>query len=158
MHVHGRSDLLRGRGKQVPPKLGGTQHYFQALWQYRGMSSLTTVLRIKLIEVLYVPWVWHWFSLLCSQVDTSRPTHLGYPEGTFPAGGKFVHALPVKHPSEDQIIHLELFASHEPLVVASERLLVACIFNSILPSSLIDKVDILTPELVLRGFVVCLDM
>jgi hypothetical protein len=122
------------------------------------MSSLTTVLRIKLTEVLYVPWVWHWFSLFCSQADTSRPAHLGYPEGTFPAGGKFVHALPVKHPSEDQIIHLELFASHEPLVVASERLPVACIFNSILPSSLIDKVDILTPELVLRGFVVCLDM
>jgi hypothetical protein len=82
---------------------------------------------------------------------------LGYPEGTFPAGGKFVHALSVKHPSEDQIIHLELFASHEPLVVAPERLPVACIFNSRLPSSLIDQVDILTPELVLRGFVICLD-
>jgi hypothetical protein len=33
-------------------------------------------------------------------------------------GGEFVHALPAKHPPEDQIIHLELPASREPLVVA----------------------------------------
>jgi hypothetical protein len=83
---------------------------------------------------------------------------LGYPEGTFPAGGKLVHPLSVKHPPEDQIIHLELSASHEPLVVTPERLPVVCIFNSRLSSSLVDQVDILTPELVLRGFIVCLDM
>jgi hypothetical protein len=82
---------------------------------------------------------------------------LGYPEGTFLAGGKFVHALLVKHPLEDQIIHLELSALHEPLVVAPERLPVACIFNSRLSSSLIDQVDILMPELILHGFVICLD-
>jgi hypothetical protein len=64
--------------------------------------------------------------------------YLGYPEGTFPAGGKLVHALPVKHPPEHQIIHFELSASHEPLMVTLERLLVACIFNNRLPSSLID--------------------
>jgi hypothetical protein len=121
------------------------------------MSSLAAVRRIKLMEVLYVPWVWHWFSLLHSQADTSRSAHLGYPEGTFPAGGKLVHSLPIKHSPEDQIIHLGLSASHEQLVVASERLPVACIFNSRLSSSLIDQVDIITPELVLRGFIVCLD-
>jgi hypothetical protein len=99
-----------------------------------------------------------WFSLLRCQADASRSTHLGYPVGTFPAGGKFVHALPTKHPLEDQIIHLELPASYEPLVVAPERLSVACIFNSSSPSLLVDQVDILTPELVLRGFVICLDM
>jgi hypothetical protein len=65
------------------------------------MSSLATVLRIKLMEVLYVPWMWHWFSLLRSQADRSKPAHLSYPEGTFPTGGKFVHALPIKHPPED---------------------------------------------------------
>jgi hypothetical protein len=122
-----------------------------------GMSSLATVLSIKLVNVLYVPWAWHWFSLLRSQADTSRSAHLGYPEGTFPARGKFVHALPVKHSPEDQIIHLELFASHEPLVVAPELQPVACIFNSRLPSSLIDQVDILMPKLVLHGFIICLD-
>jgi hypothetical protein len=82
------------------------------------MSSLATALRIKLSEVLYVPWPWHWFSLLRSQVDTSRLAHLGYPEGTFPAREKFIHAHPIKHPPKDQIIHLELSTSHEPLVVA----------------------------------------
>jgi hypothetical protein len=120
------------------------------------MSILATVLRIKFTEVLYVSWARHWFSLLRYQADASRSAHLGYPVGTFPAGEKFVHALPTKHPSEDQIIHLELPALHEPMVVAPERLPAACIFNSSLPSSLIDQVDILTSELVLRGFVTCL--
>jgi hypothetical protein len=119
--------------------------------------SLATALRIKLTEVLYVPRAWHRFSLLRSQADTSRSAHLGYLEGTFPIGGKFVHALSVKHLPEDQIIHLELPASHEPLVVAPEHLPVAYIFNSTLPSLLMDQVDILTPELVLRGFIVCLN-
>jgi hypothetical protein len=46
---------------------------------------------------------------------------------------------------------------HEPLLVAFECLAVLCIFDSRLPSSLIDEIDIFTPELVLRDFVVCLD-
>jgi hypothetical protein len=107
------------------------------------------------MEVLYVPCVRHWFSLRY-QADASRLAYLGYLVGTFPAWGMFVHALPTKHPPEDQIIHLELSALHEPLVVAPERLPVAYIFNSSLPSLLVDQVDILTSELVLRGFVVCL--
>jgi hypothetical protein len=85
------------------------------------------------------------------QVDT-----LGLPNRDLPNRGKFVHALPAKHPPEDQIIHLEVPASHEPLVVAPERLPVVCIFNSSLPYSLVDQIDILTPELVLRGFIICL--
>jgi hypothetical protein len=107
--------------------------------------------------VLYVPWAWHWFSLLRCQADTSRSAHLGYPVGTFPAGGKFVHALPAKHPPENQIIHLELPVLHKPLVVAPKRLPVACIFNSSLSFLLIDQVDILTPELVQRDFIICLN-
>jgi hypothetical protein len=59
-------------------------------------------------------------------------------EVTFLAEGKLIHALPVKHPSEHQIIHLELSTSNELLMVALEHLPVACIFNSRLPSSLID--------------------
>jgi hypothetical protein len=81
---------------------------------------------------------------------------VGLPGRDHLAGGKFVHALPTKHPPEDQIIHLGFPASHEPLVVVPERQPIACIFNSSLPSSLIDQVDILTSELVLHGFVVCL--
>jgi hypothetical protein len=122
------------------------------------MSSLATALRIKLTDVLYVSSAWHWFSLLHCQVNASRSAHLGYPVGTFHAGEKFGHALPAKHPFEDQIIHLELPASHELLMVAPECLPVACIFNSRLPSSLIDQVNILTLELVLHDFIVCLYM
>jgi hypothetical protein len=105
--------------------------------------------------VFYVPWAWHWFSLLSSKANASRSAHLHYPEGTFPTWGKFVHALPIKHPPEDKIIHLELSAPHKPLMVMPERLQISCIFNSRLSSSLVDQVDIIMPELVLRGFIVC---
>jgi hypothetical protein len=53
---------------------------------------------------------------------------------------------------------LELSAPHEPLMIASERLTVPYIFNSRLSYSLIDEVEVITPELVLRGFIVYLDM
>jgi hypothetical protein len=72
------------------------------------MSGLTIVLSIKVTEVLYVPWAWHWFSILRSQADAFRLAYLGYSEGTFPVGGKLVHALPVKDPLKHQIIHLVL--------------------------------------------------
>jgi hypothetical protein len=81
---------------------------------------------------------------------------LELPDSDLPNRGKVYHALPAKHPPEDLIIYLDLPASHEPLVVVPECLSVACIFNSSLPSSLVDQVDILTPELILHGFVVCL--
>jgi hypothetical protein len=49
-----------------------------------------------------------------------------------------------KYALEHQIIHLELPTMQKSL-------------ESCLPSSFIDKVDIITLELVLRGFVVCLN-
>jgi hypothetical protein len=59
--------------------------------------------------------------------------------------------------STQQIIHLELSAMHELLLVALECLAVPCIFNHKLPSSFTDKVDIFVLEMVLRGFIVCLN-
>jgi hypothetical protein len=76
---------------------------------------------------------------------------LGYPERTLV--GSFLS----EHTPEHQIIHLELSATHEPLMVAPERLVVPHIFNSRLPSLLINEVNVITMELVLRGFVICLD-
>jgi hypothetical protein len=46
---------------------------------------------------------------------------------------------------------------HEPLVIVLERLMVPCISESCLPSSLVDKVNIIIVELVLRSFIICLD-
>jgi hypothetical protein len=82
---------------------------------------------------------------------------LGHTEGDLPAGGELVSSFSSEHPSEHQIVHLELSAAYEPLLAVLECMAVSCIFNSRLSSSFIDKVDILTPELVLCGFVVCLD-
>jgi hypothetical protein len=46
---------------------------------------------------------------------------------------------------------------HEPLMIASKHLTVLCVSKRCLPSLLIDEVDIITSELVLRCFVVYLD-
>jgi hypothetical protein len=81
---------------------------------------------------------------------------LCYSKGSLSAGGEFVSNLSCEHPPEHQIIHLELSAMHEPLAIAPEHLVVSCILNSRLSSLLINEVDIFTPELVLRGFVVYL--
>jgi hypothetical protein len=62
-----------------------------------------------------------------------------------------------EYASKHQVTHLELPASHEPLAIAPELLTVPCISESCLASSLVDEVDVITSELVLRGFVVCLD-
>jgi hypothetical protein len=73
-------------------------------------------------------------------------------------GGELVCAFMGEYVSEHQIVHLELPTMHGPLVIALEHLTVSCILESCLPSSLIDKDDIIMLELVLGGFVVCLDM
>jgi hypothetical protein len=124
---------------------------------YTRRGDLTAILRIKLPEVLYVLWIRQWFSILRSQADTSRATDLGHSEGALPVEGELVSTLSGEHPPEHRIIHLELSATHEPLLVAFECLVVPCIFDSRLPSFLIDEVDIFMLELVLRGFIVCLD-
>jgi hypothetical protein len=59
---------------------------------------------------------------------------------------------------EHQIVHLELPTMHKPLVIALERLVVPCILKSCLPSCFVNQVDIITLELVLHDFIVCLDM
>jgi hypothetical protein len=59
---------------------------------------------------------------------------------------------------EQQIIHPELPAMHKLLMIALKRLVIPCILESCLPSSFINKVDIITPELVLHDFVIFLNM
>jgi hypothetical protein len=107
--------------------------------------------------MLYVPWIWQWCSILRSQADACRAADLCHPDKTLPTGGELVCAFTGEYASEHQIIHLELATMHELLVIAPERLTVPCILESCLPSLLVDEVDIITPELVLRGFVVCLN-
>jgi hypothetical protein len=107
--------------------------------------------------VLYVAWIWQCCSILCSQADTSRAADLCHLEWTLPAGGELVFTFTGEYAPEQQIIHLELPTMYEPLVIASERLMVLCILESLLPSLLIDEVDIIMSELVLCDFIVCLD-
>jgi hypothetical protein len=46
---------------------------------------------------------------------------------------------------------------HKPVVIALEHLMVPCISKSCLPLLFVDEVDIITPELILHDFIVCLD-
>jgi hypothetical protein len=46
---------------------------------------------------------------------------------------------------------------HELLVVAPEWLMVSYVLDSCLPSSRVDEVNVTSSELVLRGFVICLE-
>jgi hypothetical protein len=107
--------------------------------------------------VLYVLWICQWCSILHSQANAFGAADLGHSEGTFPTGGELVHSLTGKNAPKHQIVHLELPTTHEPLVIAPERLTVPCVSKSCLPSLLVDEVDIIMPKLVLRGFVLCLD-
>jgi hypothetical protein len=107
-----------------------------------GKSDPIIVLRVKLIEVMYVPRIWRWCSILRSQEDASRATDLGHPEGTFPVEGEFICAFTGEYASEHQVAHLELPAMHESSTIALEHLTVLCISDSCLPSSLIDEVDV----------------
>jgi hypothetical protein len=66
---------------------------------YTGKNGLTAALRIKLAEVLYVPWIWHWCSILLREVDASSPANLCHPERTLPAGGELVLAFLGKYGS-----------------------------------------------------------
>jgi hypothetical protein len=80
------------------------------------------------------------------------------PEGTLLVGGEFVCTFTGEYAQVHQVAHLELPATHELLMIALERLMVPCISDRCLPSSLVDEVDVIILELVLCGFIVCLDM
>jgi hypothetical protein len=52
------------------------------------------------MEVLYLPRIWQWFSILHSQADASRATDLSYLEGAIPTGGELVGTILGKHSPE----------------------------------------------------------
>jgi hypothetical protein len=52
------------------------------------------------MEVHYVPKIWQWFSIICSQVDASKVADMSYLEGALPAGGELVRTHPSKHALE----------------------------------------------------------
>jgi hypothetical protein len=85
---------------------------------YTRKNGLATVLRIKLMLVLYVLWICQWYSIFLRQVDASRPANLCHPKRTLPAGGELVQAFMGKYAPEHQII------------IAPKRLVVPCISES----------------------------
>ena len=105
--------------------------------------------------MLYVPWVGQRHSIFCGEANASGPAYLCNLEG--PAGGEFVEPFSVQDPSEDEVASPELHTVHEPLMIAPERLVVACLSDCCSPPSLINGVHVVTPQLLLHGFVKVLD-
>ena len=114
-------------------------------------------LRIKLTKVLYVPRIRQRNSLFRGKANASGPAYFYYLEGSFPAGGEFVEPFSVQDAFEDQIPSPELPTMHESLMIAFERLVISCISDCRLPPSLVDEVDVVSPELFLQGFIKSLD-
>ena len=54
---------------------------------------------------------------------------------------------------QDEVASPELPTLHEPLMIAPEHLVVACILDCCSPPSFVDEVDVVTPQLLLHGFV-----
>ena len=114
-------------------------------------------LGVKLTQMLYVPWVGQRHSIFCGEANASGPAYLCNPEGPLPAGGKFVEPCSAQDPSEDEVASPELPTMHEPLMIAPERLVVACISDCCSPPSLVNEVHVVAPQLFLHGFVKGLD-
>jgi hypothetical protein len=67
---------------------------------YTGRGGHDIALGIKLTEVLYVPSIRQWISILRSQANASGAVDLGHPKGPLLAGAEFVGTLLSEHPPE----------------------------------------------------------
>ena len=103
--------------------------------------------------MLYIPWVGQRYSIFCGKANASGSAYFCNLEGPFPAGGEFVEPCSVQDLSEDEVASPELPTVHEPLMIAPERLVVACILDCWSPPSFVNEVYIITPQLFLHGFV-----
>ena len=64
----------------------------------------------------------------------------------------------VQDPPQDEVTSSELPTVHEPLMIAPERPVVACISDCCLPPSFVNEVHIVTPQPFLHGFIKILDL
>src|SRR6185295_16958913 len=108
-------------------------------------------LGVELTQKLYVPWVGQRHSIFCGEANASGPAYLCNLEGPLPAGGEFVEPRSVQDPSEDEVASPELPTVHEPLMIAPERLVVACISDCCSPPSLVNEVHVVAPQLLQAG-------
>ena len=90
--------------------------------------------------MLYIPWVGQWHPIFCGKANASGPAYLRNLEGPFPAGGEFVEPSSIQDPSQDEVASPELPTEHEPLMIALERLVVACISDCCSPPSLVNEI------------------
>ena len=107
--------------------------------------------------MLYIPWVGQRHSIFCGKANAPGPAYLCNLEGPLPAGGELVEPCSVQDPPQDEVASPELPTLHELLIIAPERLVVACILDCCSPPSLINEVHILALLLFLHRFIKSLD-
>ena len=145
----------RGRVYEDGPHRSGP-HADSILLQRK--NSFPALSKRKTYADALCSWVGQRHSIFCGKVNASGPAYLCNLEGPLPAGGEFVEPRSVQDPSEDEVASPELPTVHEPLMIAPERLVVACVSDCCSPSSLVDEVDIITPLLLLHKFIKSLDL
>ena len=95
--------------------------------------------------MLYIPWVGQRHFIFCGEANASGPAYLYNPEGPLPAGGEFVEPCSAQDPPQDEVASPEFPTLHELLMIAPERLVVACILDCYSPPSFVNEVHIVMP-------------
>ena len=95
--------------------------------------------------MLYIPWVGQRHPIFCGKTNASGPAYFYNLEGPLPAEGEFMEPYSVLDSPQDEVASLELPAVHKPLMIAPERLVVACISDCCSPPSFANEVHIVTP-------------
>jgi len=123
---------------------------------YKGENS-PSYLRVKLTEVLYVPWIGQGHSFFHGKANASRSAYVCHLEGSFPPGGEFVEPFSVQDSPQDQVPCPELPTMHKPLVIVSECLVVTFISDCNSPPPFINEIHIISSQLFLHRLIKCLD-
>jgi hypothetical protein len=86
-------------------------------------------------------------------IRTTSSAYLNHPDGSLLVGGDFVHSLMIEYSVEYEVINLKCSIVDEPLVVTLQISLVFGDMKGGVPPLLIEEVDVIALDLILRGFV-----
>ena len=124
---------------------------------YKGKVYFPALPRCKTYADALCSMGWAAALHLLWQGERTGPAYFCNLEGPLPTGGEFVEPCSVQDPSQDEVASPELPTVHEPLMIAPERLVVACISDSCSPPSFVNEVHIVASQLFLHGLVKSLD-
>ena len=120
---------------------------------YSSISFVRVRSRVELAEVLDVPCVFHWNTLLRLQPCCARPGNVHNPERAFPHGQEFVESFPGEDPSQDKIASFKGAGAYVAAVVATQCLLIPGGADGDLATCFLEEEQIIIPWAVLVSLV-----